>query len=105
MEGFGVVLMAKTPRPGSVKTRLCPPFSLHEAAELASAALLDSVRAMRAAAASSRLIALDDGGHGRDLELEESWGVAVVPQRGATWESASTTLSRMHGQGILCRSW
>ncbi len=82
MTDFGVVMMAKLPRPGSVKTRLCPPFTLQEAAEMAAAALTDSVRAMRASAASSRLIALDDGGHGRDRDLEKSWGMTVVSQRG-----------------------
>ena len=42
-EPFTVLMVAKAPQPGRVKTRLCPPLSPRQAAELASAALLDSL--------------------------------------------------------------
>ncbi len=45
------VVLAKAPVPGQVKTRLTTVYSPHEAAALAAAALLDSLDAVRAAAA------------------------------------------------------
>lgn len=38
-----IVVMAKAPVAGRVKTRLCPPFTLEEAAALAEAALIDTL--------------------------------------------------------------
>ncbi len=38
-----VAVMAKEPAPGRVKTRLCPPLSLQEAADLSRAFLLDKI--------------------------------------------------------------
>ncbi len=45
-----LLLVAKAPIPGQVKTRLTPPFTSHQAAALAAAALLDTLDACRAAA-------------------------------------------------------
>jgi rSAM/selenodomain-associated transferase 1 len=72
------VIIAKEPLPGKVKTRLTPPYSPAEAAGLAEAALRDSVRAVAAAPATQRVLALD-GLPGRWLPP----GFVVVPQRGA----------------------
>jgi rSAM/selenodomain-associated transferase 1 len=56
----GVVVLAKVPRPGRSKTRLQPPCTPAEAAELASAALLDTVVAIEAASIDGhRVLALD----------------------------------------------
>ena len=53
MTGRGVLaVMAKAPRAGLVKTRLCPPLSPDEAAELARAFLLDAVDQVRSVAAA-----------------------------------------------------
>jgi hypothetical protein len=41
-----LIVLAKEPRPGRVKTRLCPPFSPVQAAELASAAIADTLAAV-----------------------------------------------------------
>ncbi|MBI2059961.1 MAG: TIGR04282 family arsenosugar biosynthesis glycosyltransferase [Nitrospirae bacterium] len=41
MKRFALVIFAKQPRPGSVKTRLCPPLTFHEATALYEAFLLD----------------------------------------------------------------
>jgi glycosyltransferase A (GT-A) superfamily protein (DUF2064 family) len=75
-----ILVVAKEPVPGRVKTRLCPPLSLAEAAEVAEAALADTLEAVRASAAHERVIALD-GRAGPWLPE----GFRVVPQRGTTF--------------------
>ena len=54
-----VLVVAKAPQPGRVKTRLCPPFTLSEAAELAAAALADTLDAVAASGADRHVLALD----------------------------------------------
>jgi len=43
---LGLLVLAKAPEPGRVKTRLCPPLAPAEAADLAAAALLDTLDAV-----------------------------------------------------------
>ena len=43
--GPSILVLAKAPEPGRVKTRLCPPLTPAQAADLAAAALLDSIAA------------------------------------------------------------
>ncbi|GAA3248633.1 TIGR04282 family arsenosugar biosynthesis glycosyltransferase [Nonomuraea helvata] len=74
-----IMIIAKEPVAGRVKTRLTPPFSAEQAAALAEAALRDSLRAVSATPAAQRLLALDG--------LPGSWlpaGFAVIPQRGSS---------------------
>jgi hypothetical protein len=54
-----LIVLAKAPVPGRVKTRLCPPFTPHQAACLAEAALTDTLRAAHACAADQLLLFLD----------------------------------------------
>ncbi len=54
-----VLVIAKEPVPGRVKTRLTPPYTPHEAAQLAEAALCDTLRAVRAMPARRRVLVLD----------------------------------------------
>ncbi len=54
-----VLVMAKEPRAGRVKTRLCPPCSPTEAAEIAEAALADTLAAVAACGAPRKVLALD----------------------------------------------
>ena len=54
-----VLVMAKSPVPGRVKTRLCPPCTPAEAAALAEAALADTLEAVAACGAGRRILALD----------------------------------------------
>lgn len=54
-----VLVMAKEPVPGRVKTRLCPPFTLAEAAEIAQAALADTLEAVTRSGAGRFVLALD----------------------------------------------
>jgi len=55
-----VVVLAKRPRPGAVKTRLCPPCTPAEAAALAEAALYDTLDHVREAAVATRVVAVDE---------------------------------------------
>jgi glycosyltransferase A (GT-A) superfamily protein (DUF2064 family) len=70
-----LLVLAKEPRPGWVKTRLCPPCSPGEAAELAAASLADTLAAARLCGAGEVVLALD-GQPGEWLPE----GVTVVPQ-------------------------
>ncbi|MET7703126.1 DUF2064 domain-containing protein [Streptomyces sp. NPDC005485] len=54
-----LLVIAKEPRPGRVKTRLTPPFTPEEAAALAEAALRDTLHAVLAAPARRRVLVLD----------------------------------------------
>ncbi|MGQ4384689.1 TIGR04282 family arsenosugar biosynthesis glycosyltransferase [Streptomyces sp. SAS_270] len=70
-----LLVIAKEPRPGRVKTRLTPPFTPEEAAALAEAALRDTLLAVLAAPARRRVLVLD-GAPGPWLPA----GFEVVPQ-------------------------
>jgi rSAM/selenodomain-associated transferase 1 len=72
-----LAVIAKRPRPGSSKTRLCPPCTPTEAADLAQAALDDTLAVMAAAPAGGRRVAVLDGEAGPWLP----GGFGVVPQR------------------------
>jgi rSAM/selenodomain-associated transferase 1 len=72
-----VIVIAKEPVAGKVKTRLTPPFSPAEAASLAQAALADTLAAVAAAPVARRVLALA-GAAGPWLPP----GFEVVPQRG-----------------------
>jgi len=54
-----LLVIAKEPLPGRVKTRLTPPFSPTEAARLAEAALADTLRTVRPLPAARRVVVLD----------------------------------------------
>lgn len=54
-----VVILAKEPVAGRVKTRLCPPYSPEQAADLARAALVDTVAAVDAWAPDAAVCSLD----------------------------------------------
>jgi rSAM/selenodomain-associated transferase 1 len=74
-----LVVIAKAPVPGRVKTRLCPPCTAVQAAALAAAALADTLAAaLRSRRATRRVLALD-GEAGAWLPP----GFDVVPQRGS----------------------
>ncbi|MEU1464872.1 TIGR04282 family arsenosugar biosynthesis glycosyltransferase [Streptomyces sp. NPDC005727] len=54
-----LLVIAKEPRPGRVKTRLTPPFTPAQAATLAEASLTDTLRAVAGTPAARRLLVLD----------------------------------------------
>ncbi|MGW2689094.1 TIGR04282 family arsenosugar biosynthesis glycosyltransferase [Streptomyces sp. NPDC001414] len=70
-----LLVIAKEPRPGRVKTRLTPPFTPAQAAGLAEASLADTLDAVAAAPAGRRVLVLD-GEPGPWLPA----GFDVVPQ-------------------------
>ncbi|QEU94304.1 TIGR04282 family arsenosugar biosynthesis glycosyltransferase [Streptomyces kanamyceticus] len=70
-----LLVIAKEPLPGRVKTRLTPPFTPTEAARLAEAALVDTLRAVAATPVRRRVLVLD-GTPGPWLPT----GFDVVPQ-------------------------
>jgi len=73
-----LMVLAKAPRPGHSKTRLCPPCTPRDAAALARAALADTLDAVLATPAARRVLVLD-GPVGDWLAS----GIEVVAQRGA----------------------
>jgi uncharacterized protein len=75
--GVQLLVVAKTPVAGRVKTRLCPPLTPVEAARVAEAALADTLEAVVATRAARRVLVLD-GRAGAWLPR----GIEVVPQRG-----------------------
>ncbi|MFF5228967.1 DUF2064 domain-containing protein [Dactylosporangium sp. NPDC000521] len=70
-----LLLLAKTPLPGRVKTRLCPPCTPGQAAAVAAAMLADTVEVLSAVPAVRRTLVVDG-----DLAAPVGWGRR--PQRG-----------------------
>jgi glycosyltransferase A (GT-A) superfamily protein (DUF2064 family) len=70
-----IVVIAKETVPGKVKTRLHPPFSLEEAAELAAASLADTLAAVSTLDATERILYFDG-----TLLPEGADAFRVVPQ-------------------------
>ncbi len=75
--GAGIIVMAKEPVAGRVKTRLCPPCTPEEAAVLATALLVDTLAVVAATPAAWRTVALE-GTAGTWLPT----AFGVVAQRG-----------------------
>ena len=82
MEPVAVLIMAKAPRAGEVKTRLCPPLTAAEAAELYRSFLLDKIEQVRALTAVSPAVAYTPA-EGRALFESLAPGFTLLPQRGA----------------------
>ncbi|MEV0808394.1 DUF2064 domain-containing protein [Micromonospora sp. NPDC050200] len=81
-----LLVVAKAPVPGAVKTRLCPPATPEQAARIAAAALLDTLDAVRATPGVTPVLALA----GRITDAVDPVGLAaattgwpVLAQRGA----------------------
>lgn len=83
-----VLVVAKAPVPGQVKTRLAASVGDRAAADIAAAALLDTLDAVAAANVQSRVVALtgDLNGASAGDEIRASLAdFTVVPQRGANF--------------------
>lgn len=75
-----IIVLAKAPVAGRVKTRLCPPLTHQQAAEVAEAALADTLQAVAGAGADRVVLALD-GTAGPWLPA----GIEVIAQTGSTF--------------------
>ncbi len=71
-----LIVLAKRPRPGLVKTRLQPSLTATEAADLAAAALRDTLRAAENVVARQRILAFDGDVRGW---LPGAWRHVVQP--------------------------
>jgi uncharacterized protein len=83
-----VLVVAKAPVPGRAKTRLAASVGDRAAADIAAAALLDTLDAVAAANVQSRVVALDgdlDGASAGDEIRSSLADFTVVPQRGANF--------------------
>ncbi|MEV0702573.1 DUF2064 domain-containing protein [Saccharopolyspora sp. NPDC050389] len=85
MSPTALLVVAKAPVPGLVKTRLCPPATHAEAARIAAASLLDTLDAVRRTPGVRPVIAMtgDLGAAAGSAELREALrGWTVLGQRG-----------------------
>ncbi|HEX2410294.1 MAG TPA: TIGR04282 family arsenosugar biosynthesis glycosyltransferase [Solirubrobacteraceae bacterium] len=73
-----LLVIAKAPVPGRVKTRLMPPCTPEQAAELAAAALADTLATAATARGAGRLVLALEGAPGPWVPA----GFEAVPQRG-----------------------
>ncbi|MDT8911295.1 DUF2064 domain-containing protein [Amycolatopsis sp. PS_44_ISF1] len=82
---FCLLVVAKAPVPGFAKTRLCPPATPEQAAEIAAAALLDTLEAVSATPGALPVVAMtgDLGAATRGEEIGQALrGATVIAQRG-----------------------
>jgi glycosyltransferase A (GT-A) superfamily protein (DUF2064 family) len=82
---FVLLVVAKAPVPGFAKTRLCPPATPAQAAEIAASALLDTLDAVCAVPGAAPVVAMtgDLGAAARSAEIGLALrGATVLPQRG-----------------------
>jgi uncharacterized protein len=91
-----LVVLAKQPVPGRVKTRLCPPFTPDQAAALADAALRDTLDAADAAAVRRRVLAFDGNSN---AWLRPGWRLAA--QCGGTLDRRIATALTQGGAGSV----
>ncbi|MDX3572227.1 DUF2064 domain-containing protein [Streptomyces sp. ID05-47C] len=92
-----LLVIAKEPLPGRVKTRLTPPFAPAEAAALAEASLADTLEAVAATPAARRVLVLE-GAPGPWLPP----GFEVVPQcAGGLDERLADAFARCEGPALL----
>jgi hypothetical protein len=78
-----LLVIAKDPRPGRCKTRLCPPCRPEQAARLAAAALADTLAVVAATPAARRVLVLEGD-----------------PAR---WQRAGLEIIAQHGDGLAQR--
>lgn len=92
-----LILLAKEPRPGRTKTRLCPPCSPDQAASVATAALADTLDAVRSVDDARPVLVLE--GERPDFVPGD---VEVVPQReGSHAERIAGAFSDVGGPALL----
>ena len=108
MKPVAVAIMAKAPQAGEVKTRLCPPLSLADAAELYRRFLLDKIEQVTTLKAASLAIAYTPA-EAKAFFEEVAPGFVLVQQRGADLgdrlaNSLGELLDRGHGGAVAIDS-
>ncbi len=92
-----LIVIAKAPVAGRVKTRCSPPCSPQQAADLARAALLDTLDAARGTSAGRLVLALDGRLEGLDVRDFD-----VIPQRGVgLGERLDSAFADVGGPAVL----
>ena len=81
LKEVAVAIMAKAPRPGTVKTRLCPPLGATEAAALYRCFLLDKIATVGALVDTRPVIAYTPDDARVEFDVLAP-GFALVPQHG-----------------------
>ena len=82
MRSGNIIVLAKAPHPGFTKTRLCPPCTPDQAANLAAAALADTLDAVLLTDCQRRVLVFDQG-HSPVVAQGATWwrdGFEVIPQ-------------------------
>ena len=92
--------MAKSPRPGEVKTRLCPPLNAGEAADLYRCFLLDKIETVQALTGAQAVIAYSPTDARADFEALAP-GIRLMPQVGPRSRRAA---ARDAGRAPQCRA-
>ncbi len=82
MDARILVVMAKYPRPGSVKTRLCPPLNHQSAALLSLAFIRDAIGLAEGVSCDARYLAVHPEYLAASLKEEIGSEMAVIPQEG-----------------------
>jgi rSAM/selenodomain-associated transferase 1 len=97
MESVALLVLAKEPLPGRAKTRLTPPYTPQQAAQLASAALRDTLDVVSRTPAARKVLVFD--GDGRDWRPP---GFELIPQRGAGLaERLGAAFAAVRGPALL----
>ncbi|MFJ6669821.1 DUF2064 domain-containing protein [Actinosynnema sp. NPDC091369] len=103
-----LLVVAKAPVPGLAKTRLCPPATPEEAADLAAAALLDTLDAVLGTPGVRPVVALTGslGEARRAAEVRAALRrCTVLPQRGGSFAdrlaNAHADTHRAHGLPVF----
>lgn len=98
---FAIAVLAKEPVPGRVKTRLCPPYSAAQAADLAAAALTDTLDAVARTRTAARRVLVLDG----DATAWRRPGFDLLAQHGAGLDerlaNALVDVSELTGLPVL----
>ncbi|MEC3975192.1 TIGR04282 family arsenosugar biosynthesis glycosyltransferase [Amycolatopsis sp. H20-H5] len=82
---FSLLVIAKAPAAGFAKTRLCPPATPEQAAEIAASALLDTLEAVLNTPGAKPVVAMTGelGAAARSAEISRALrGATVIAQRG-----------------------
>lgn len=85
-----ILVLAKQPVAGQVKTRLCPPLTPDGAARVAGAALEDTLDVVREVAVARRVLVLEGSYDAAGFELQPQRGGPMHERLAAAFDDATT---------------